>query len=114
MNLFVYGTLAPGEPNERFLKNVEGTWKKGTVKGHYFNSGWGAALGYPGVILDTNGNEVEGQLFSSNELERLWSILDDFEGEGYQRVLTTVTLESSEVTEAFIYELSEAGRPVAG
>ena len=36
MNLFVYGTLAPGEPNEHILKDVEGVWLEASVTGKLY------------------------------------------------------------------------------
>lgn len=110
MKLFVYGTLAPGEPNEHILAHITGRWTKGVVRGKRFDSGWGAAMGYPGIILDPEGDLVPGMLFSSSELDAHWPAIDDFEGEGYQRVITEVMLENGESVEAYIYELSEAGR----
>lgn len=53
--LFVYGTLAPGRPNEHVLADVEGTWEPATVKGTLLQEGWGAAAGYPGIVLDDRG-----------------------------------------------------------
>ena len=106
VNLFVYGTLAPGKPNEHILKKITGTWKKGSVRGQLFASGWGAALGFPGIVLDPEQPEVKGLVFSSLELDKLWETLDDFEGEGYQRVITSVLLESGKMVDAYIYELS--------
>ena len=111
MNLFVYGTLAPGEPNEYVLKDVEGTWLPGTVKGQLFESGWGAAMGYPGIVLDDNGANVSGLLFSAPNLADHLARLDEFEGEGYQRVMTTVYLDNGDTAQAYIYELSGSGRP---
>lgn len=110
MNLFVYGTLAPGESNEHYLQQLNGTWQNGVVRGQRFESGWGEALGYPGIILHPLGDTVAGKVFSSPELEQYWPILDEFEGEGYQRVLTSVLLASGEIVQAHVYELSEAGR----
>ncbi len=67
-------------------------------------------MGYPGIILDPEGDFVSGMLFSSSELNAHWPAIDDFEGEGYQRVITEVMLENGEYVEAYIYELSDAGR----
>jgi gamma-glutamylcyclotransferase (GGCT)/AIG2-like uncharacterized protein YtfP len=64
--LFVYGTLAPGRPNEHVLADVPGEWEPATVTGTLFQEGWGAAVGYPGIVLDEHGGEVEGFLFSSS------------------------------------------------
>ena len=40
-NLFVYGTLQKGKQHENFLKNLNGTWKKGYVFGNLINIGVG-------------------------------------------------------------------------
>ncbi len=49
-HLFVYGTLAPGRPNEHILADVPGTWQSAIVFGTLIDEGWGAELGYPGII----------------------------------------------------------------
>jgi haloacetate dehalogenase len=109
--LFVYGTLAPGRPNEHLLAGLRGTWHPATVRGTLHPSGWGAALGYPGIVLDEAGSQVRGLLFSSEDLAAHWARLDDFEGEGYERVLVEATLEGGTVVQAFVYALS--GRAAA-
>ena len=38
---FVYGTLAPGRPNQHVLAHVPGTWEPDTVKGDPRRAGWG-------------------------------------------------------------------------
>jgi len=105
--LFVYGTLAPGKPNEHVLSGYSGTWVVGSVKGKLYEQGWGAALGFPGLVLDEAAGEVVGQVFSSDELPSLWSMLDEFEGEGYQRVLTSVELVNGDIIEAYVYEINQ-------
>ena len=110
MNLFVYGTLAPGEPNEHVLEEIAGVWEKGTVRGQLYQSGWGAALGFPGIVLDPEGEQVAGMLLRSQHLAEHLERLDEFEGEGYQRVVTSVVLEHGDSVDAFIYELSPAAR----
>ena len=107
--LFVYGTLAPGRPNEHVLASVRGTWEPATVRGTLHPHGWGAAAGYPGIVLDEAAGEVHGLLFSSDHLAGEWARLDEFEGPGYERVLTTVRLEDGTPIDAFIYGLSERG-----
>ncbi|MFG1925077.1 hypothetical protein [Cryptosporangium sp. NPDC048952] len=37
--LFVYGTVAPGEPNAHVLADVPGTWEPGSVRGHLLPDG---------------------------------------------------------------------------
>jgi gamma-glutamylcyclotransferase (GGCT)/AIG2-like uncharacterized protein YtfP len=103
--LFVYGTLAPGRPNEHVLADVAGTWQPAQVNGHLLEQGWGAAVGFPAMVLDEHGPEVDGYLLSSDALDRAWERLDEFEGDGYERVLTRVRLEEGGTVEAFIYVL---------
>ena len=103
--LFVYGTLAPNRPNAHILADVPGTWEPATIRGRLFPEGWGAAEGYPGVVLDEHGDEVKGLLFSSESLAEHWPRLDEFEGEGYERVVTNVKLQDGTTIEACVYAL---------
>ncbi|HYJ04313.1 MAG TPA: gamma-glutamylcyclotransferase family protein [Chthoniobacterales bacterium] len=103
--LFVYGTLAPGRPNEHVLADVPGKWEPATVMGTLYPEGWGAAAGYPGIVPDERGGEVEGLLFISEILAQHWDRLDEFEGEGYERVLTTAKLSDGTTIDAYIYRL---------
>ena len=104
--LFVYGTLAPGHPNERVLAQVSGSWEPAVVRGKLLEEGWGAAVGYPGIVLDEQGDEVHGLVFTSRELAAHWARLDAFEGEGYERVLVSAELQDGTRVEAYIYKLS--------
>jgi len=103
--LFVYGTLGPGRPNEHILRNIGGSWEVASVTGTLHHEGWGAAVGYPGITLDKDGDKVEGFLFSSVNIAEHWSELDEFEGEAYERVLTTVELQNKTIVKAFVYTL---------
>lgn len=103
--LFVYGTLAPGRPNEHVLNEIGGSFTTATVFGSLREEGWGAAMGYPGIDLDENGEAIHGFLFSSEELGDHWSELDEFEGPSYARVLTAVLLEDNTKVSAYIYTL---------
>lgn len=107
MRLAVYGTLAPGRANHHQLAELKGQWRTGSVRGRRFEAGWGAALGYPGLVLDPEGAEVEVQLFQSPDLPGHWARLDAFEGAGYRRVVTRVSTPEGEL-EACVYVLSEA------
>ena len=108
--LAVYGTLAPGRANHHQLAGLRGRWRKGTVRGRRFESGWGAALGYPGLILDEQGDAVEVQLFEAPDLPAHWQRLDEFEGSGYQRVTVAVALADGTLP-ASIYVLAALGLP---
>ena len=107
--LFVYGTLAPGRPNEHVLADVPGTWEPATVKGTLLQEGWGAEVGYPGIVLDELGGAVHGFIFSSEALAAHWARLDAFEGDGYERVVTPAELGDGTVVKAHIYALKGKG-----
>ena len=103
--LFVYGTLGPGRPNEHILDAIGGSWEIATVSGSLRHEGWGAELGYPGIDLNEKGGEIEGFLFSSENLSNHWAYLDEFEGDAYERMLVMVRLRDGRSVEAHIYTL---------
>lgn len=109
--LFVYGTLGPGRPNEHVMSKIGGSWEKAFVRGFLHDKGWGADLGYPAITLDESGDQVEGFVFSSAKLSEYWAELDAFEGEAYERSLTTVQLEDKSSVNAFIYTLKGGSNP---
>ena len=107
--LFVYGTLAPGRPNEHVLGDLDGSWEPAYVVGRLWEQGWGAALGYPGIVLDDQSTDrVDGLVFAAEDLTQHWERLDEFEGEGYRRVVTRATLADGSVVDAHIYVLTQA------
>lgn len=103
--LATYGTLAPGRANAHQLDGLNGVWTTGVVHGHLREAGWGAAMGYPGITLDTGGPAVDVHVFTSADLPAHWARLDAFEGAGYQRVAVAVQTAAGSVR-AFIYQLS--------
>lgn len=103
--LFVYGTLAPGQPNAHLLTPLKGLWQRASVRGALHPEGWGATLGYPAIILDESAEPVEGYVFTSAALAAHWPELDEFEGDAYARVATSVTLDDNTTVEAFVYVL---------
>lgn len=104
-SLFVYGTLRLGEPNAHVMERIGGTWSKGYVLGNLENSGWGAALGSPGIRLKDDGSPVEGYVFMSEHLEGHWEYLDAFEGNEYARQAVKVYLEDGQVMQSQVYAL---------
>jgi gamma-glutamylcyclotransferase (GGCT)/AIG2-like uncharacterized protein YtfP len=104
--LATYGTLAPGRPNHHQLAALSGQWSRGRVRGKLVEAGWGASLGYPGLVLDQDGAELDVQLFQSDDLPEHWSRLDAFEGDGYRRVIASVLTADGEI-DACIYVLAE-------
>ncbi|AMG98868.1 gamma-glutamylcyclotransferase [Serratia liquefaciens] len=107
LSLFVYGTLGPGRPNAHIMESIGGSWEEGSVGGTLLNAGWGAEMGYPGIVLDNSGSRVQGFLFRSDNLAAHWQTLDEFEGEGYERVAVNVTTASGDVVDSFIYMLKQ-------
>jgi len=102
--LATYGSLAPGRINHCKLAGLQGCWRLGTVRGRLIASGWGAKLGYPGMVLDPQGSTVEVHLFESSELLSHLRRLDEFEDAGYRRVVTQIQTANGEV-DAWIYVL---------
>ena len=92
--LAVYGTLAPGRPNEQVLADVRGEWSKGWVEGDFVDHSWGASESYPAMRPREGGSRIDVDLFESAELPRLREQLDDFEGDGYERVPIPVHREA--------------------
>ncbi len=88
--LATYGTLAPGRVHDDQLAELSGSWRKGTVRGRLVEAGWGAEVGFPGLILDPRGQPVDVHLFESLDLPSHWQRLDAFEGSGYLRVVAPV------------------------
>lgn len=106
--LAVYGTLAPGRPNHHQIAGLNGKWSDGSVRGRLVEAGWGASMGYPGIIVDESAQQTEVVLvrvFESHDLPAHWHRLDSFEGPGYRRV--PVKVETTDgVVIASIYALA--------
>jgi gamma-glutamylcyclotransferase (GGCT)/AIG2-like uncharacterized protein YtfP len=105
--LFVYGTLRPGDANAHFLNTLDGSWTQARVRGRLYSNGIGPTLGYPALQLDDDGDWIKGMLLCSDQLETIWQRLDEFEGEGYVRSMTIVTLPNGQDLETYIYALDE-------
>lgn len=103
--LATYGTLGPGRSNHHQLAGLRGEWSRGSVRGDRYEDGWGAAQGYPGLVLKPDGPTVTVDLLSSNDLPDHWARLDAFEGAGYRRVVTEVNTPAG-VVSACIYVLA--------
>ena len=73
--------------------------------GSLLAKGWGAEMGYPGIMLDDSGNRVQGFLFTSENLLNHWHILDEFEGYEYERVPVEVTISTGQTVQSCIYML---------
>lgn len=101
--LAVYGSLGPGRRNHHVLEPLGGSWRRGTVRGRLYLSGWGAGRTYPGLRIDPAGDEIGVQLLTSASLASEWGRLDAFEGDEYVRLLAAVCCERTGYTIANIY-----------
>jgi gamma-glutamylcyclotransferase (GGCT)/AIG2-like uncharacterized protein YtfP len=85
-NLFVYGTLMPGEPLWPALAPFAVAWEEATASGRI----WDTGHGYPGVRFDGAGTTVPGVLvvLDPPRLAAAIDMLDQIEEEGslYRRV----------------------------
>ena len=101
--LAVYGTLAPGEVNHWQLAGIQGTWSDGFVRGDLQHTGWGAEHGFPALAWRPDGERVPAKLFVAADLERHWRRLDEFEGDGYRRILVPVEDDGGIIAVANLY-----------
>ena len=114
--LFVYGTLAPGHINEHILAPLLGTWTDEQISGSLHDAGLGATYRCPGLRLENstidhmdlsrgNCSVVNGLLFESNELRKIWARLDELEGQEYQPQLTIALVAGNKYCRCIVYEL---------
>lgn len=106
--LATYGTLAPGKTNHHELSELEGSWLTATVRGIKYETGWGAALGCPGMVPDEDGELIAVSILQSPDLPKHWARLDAFEGEEYVRTEIAATLADGSTLSCFIYRLARA------
>ena len=104
--LAVHGALAPGREKPGPIAMIGGRWRPGAVRCRLAPKGWGVAFGYPGLVLGSDGEAVEVQVFASGDLPAHWERLDGFEGPGYRRVPVKVDLAPTPRI-ASIYVLAE-------
>ena len=105
--LATYGSLAPGEVNHAQLADLTGWWEDGWVRGRLYDRGWGAAEGFPGLVLDPEGERVRVKVFHSGELPEHLARLDRFEGPEYERVVAPVEGLEGGPLRCWIYVLRE-------
>jgi len=99
--LVVYGTLAPGNINDRMLSELQGTWEDCEIKGYLIESG-----GLPFFKWEPVGSSINARLFISDDLPGYWERLDQFEGTEYNRILIPVN-KSDGICIANIYEMNK-------
>lgn len=100
--LFVYGTLRgdSGHPMHAVLAAGARKIGSGSVKGSLFRIDW-----YPGLVLaehDDSDERVRGDLWEVVDLPTL-RVLDDYEGDDYERRDVAVDIDGGAVTPASAY-----------
>jgi gamma-glutamylcyclotransferase (GGCT)/AIG2-like uncharacterized protein YtfP len=107
--LFVYGTLRQGHANEHVMNNIGGTWQAATIKGTWYEEGWGFEKhGLRGMVVDAEGEQIPGFIFSSDALNDHWATLDAFEGSDYERVEVRAETPEGRVETVYVYALKRA------
>lgn len=96
--LIVYGSLAPGGANAFMLAGLVGEWRRCYIRGHL-----GRYHGFKSFRYDPQGPEHQVWLLSSAELPEFITDLDEFEGEGYERIIIPARISDDWVM-AQVYE----------
>ncbi|MCE2571171.1 gamma-glutamylcyclotransferase family protein [Motilimonas eburnea] len=107
LGLFVYGTLRPNEINHHYLKDLNGDWRSAHIQATLYETGLGPTSGFKVVDLSQPTQSIEGMIVFSEALEQAWPALDEFEGEGYVRQLTTAIDNEDKEHQVFVYALDE-------
>jgi gamma-glutamylcyclotransferase (GGCT)/AIG2-like uncharacterized protein YtfP len=103
--LATYGGLASGRPNHHHVAELGGRWLPGEVRGRLVAAGWGAGLGYPVLVLDSQGPAVDVRVLESADLPGTGPAWTSSRGPGTRRVSTTVHTPAGDV-EAHVYVLA--------
>lgn len=98
--LFVYGTLR----NKYTLKLKDKVSKELQYIGRAKVNASLYDLGrYPGAIKENEKSEVVGDVFLFNNPEKVFKVLDDYEGENFSRKKEEVNLRGGKLLNAWIY-----------
>lgn len=101
--LFVYGTLKPGFENNYILAEIGGEFVKATLLGYTLDSNWENKTGYPGLTKSDSKSKVEGYLFTSENLDQNWDVIDSFETNMYKRAMVSVVINDDIHVDAYAY-----------
>lgn len=108
-SLIIYGSLAPNAPNHHIVEHIYGTWQTGIVRGQLEKKGWGVDLGYFAFkhVSSEEQKEIKVFILNSDELVANWAYLDEFEGDGYKRLLAVFELKNGEIGVGNIYATNQ-------
>ena len=97
--LFVYGTLRRGE-----RADVTGTCDVTYVgvaraRGKMFR-----VEDHPGMVAsDDASDQVVGEVYRLENAPRAWPVLDEYEGDEFERTITSVRMDDGQVLQAWAY-----------
>lgn len=94
--IFVYGTLRRGGSNHLRMAGMD-LISSATVHGMLYRVDW-----YPALVLNPDAPAVRGEIYQINDTPL--SALDEYEGDQYQRVVTTATDAQGQEHEVWIWE----------
>jgi gamma-glutamylcyclotransferase (GGCT)/AIG2-like uncharacterized protein YtfP len=98
--LFVYGTLRKEYKlgiMEKLAAHLVFTGK-GKVQATLYDLGT-----YPAALANEQQHEIWGDVYEVTEADKLFPVLDEYEGDEYKRQKTEVKLETEERLDAWIY-----------
>lgn len=98
--LFVYGTLRNGydlKLKDKVANELEYVGKA-KVSGSLYDLGR-----YPGAVKDETKDEVIGDVFLINNPDKVFKVLDKYEGEEFKRKKEPVKLRSGGLIDAWVY-----------
>ena len=105
--LFVYGTLLKYFNNEvmQSLKNSLEYLSHGELQGRLIDLGE-----YPALIEDTTGN-VKGEVYRVADTDKVFEVLDEYEGEEYSREKKLVRLDTNNKIRCWVYVYRQKPKP---
>lgn len=108
--LFVYGTLRNGY-NLKLKDRVAGELEyigKAKVDASLYDLGR-----YPGAVKDEGKHEVVGDVYLINNPDKVFKVLDKYEGDEFKREKDKVRLRSGKAVDAWVYWYNQKpeGRP---
>lgn len=99
--LFVYGTLLR-DFSLPLVKQIENKLEwigVSEINGQMYDLGE-----YPAILHTNNPNQkVEGEVYRVKDADRIFKMLDEYEGEEYKREKERIRLDSGETVRAWIY-----------
>lgn len=98
--LFVYGTLRKNynlKLKERVARNIK-YLGQAKVSASLYDIGK-----YPGAVKDKENSEVIGDVFLVNDPDKVFKVLDEYEGDEFKRQKNKVRLRSGKSVNAWVY-----------